>query len=1488
MINIFKITLLLLVSISTINADILTNIFTNTQHNNNVVSLLKDNYTFNDYINTHKMPVSLYAIKNHPEQLKNILFFYNDLHKPFDGYSNILNYAIHKDFDLDTLNTIFDLSIKNNYFDINKIDSTLSNTLFYLNDNKKLTHLLKKVLFYQGTNINIIINNEDILEKTLKTHCNNYKLYLDHFDLSNFKYLKVVINNNYLSHKNKNIIISDILNKILFKYKNINTNDLIRVLDNTNVDANIHKQIALFYKYIQNNTLSKIKNPYILKTYIKYNHFKASKLEDLINKSTFKDVKQITKDYNVFNSLNNKKNHVKEYNNILIFKLDSLIFEKDKLGLSPINYAVKNNLTKASLYILDGLPDLNIVDNHYLRTPLHYAVLNNNIKLVNKLIKLNLNPNRKDFFNKTALEYAIINKNYPIIKSLIKMKSLNINNIFINGNPLLIHTILNKLETVSLILIYNRNTNVFVKDKTFKQGALIHSIRNHLENVTKVLLKRTNNMNIIDLNKNTLFDYLIKFQNKPLFLLLKGKHTNFNRKTKNGQLPIFKLIKNKNTLLHEFLNINIDIHIKDPIFNKSTLWWSINYDNFEAFKMLISIEPNLINNKDTIKILITKFKFFKYALDNNFLSNNSEELTIFVLKNQPDFFKYLLNHFKYSPTEKNNILSFILNNKLTNVLKYILENSFINEKEQALSILGNMDFKSNLFSWPLQHKFKLYFYKYKTGLSPLFYYIKTKDYEKVKMIIKEYPFSSSYQNFTNEIDNVLHTIEDDEIFDFFYNISNFSTKKNIFNFKLLEKQILTTVNKSINKTESSLFFEYCFSHQFKKCIENIVNKNILDSVDILNMSKNTYIPHLLDVSLKNNNLFKGKTKPLVEFLLQVNNYFSFIEIINNTKILTKINSKNKLLIISKNLSNNNIKIFTHLLSDINYFSLKNEIIYEIIYSKNPNKISFLKIFFKTFPNFVEDKYNDFISNSLKKGEIDIALLLIKNNFNINKKNHQNEYPIILSMKYFDNKELMTIFFKNPPLDTIIKNIPFLNYLIKKNKYKFIKLILNGDSKFDLFTPKIINNIIKENNHYLIKLLIEHNFDFSKKDYLTNSIKLADSSSFSYIFNSIPLKRLLNTKYTHTFNNGKKIQYNFLENYLIHNHSINNSKDILNKIFKAQSFNSNNLFFKFKSIFKNSPNLETITTILNSFSDKKSIIINQELIRLSLINNMSFDIYSYLLSQIGSINEINPYSFSKKNNTTLPISLSMNSNEELLNILTTLKLSDLKKHSSSNFNIFTNLIKNNSFLTIKKLLKKGLHPNTHNISSAKLLNNKASSYIINHDKIDPFSRQIFRLINNNFITLFFSILFFILLFKTSQYIIRKRQHKALDYVNSLKIDTSMNIENLKEIVLNFETDKQKGDKPLDSHDFKFYQEYKYYLALLDAIDNLEKRAWAKNSNINLDFLTGDSSDLKISHDDLDLLLNEISQESDTIGLQDSSSIEDIEKLEIHNNNKEDLK
>ena len=237
-------------------------------------------------------------------------------------------------------------------------------------------------------------------------------------------------------------------------------------------------------------------------------------------------------------------------------------------------------------YLLNKGFDINSFSSD-LRTPLSYAVIANKINVVNYLISQGADVNLYNI--RSPLHKAIENDNIRMVQCLLDNRA--------------------NIEAIDC----DRNTPLMVAIKEKKRE------------IVNLLIERNANVNAVNKNKNVLitaiqyFDFLIVER-----LIEAGADVNANN-------SLFYAVKKVNSSLTKLLlDHGANPNIVDD-FNKSPLYYSVEYDIFKTFQYLIEYGSILdLQDKDIIFSGLKKHVFIKYflehGLDVNIKSNTNYSL----------------------------------------------------------------------------------------------------------------------------------------------------------------------------------------------------------------------------------------------------------------------------------------------------------------------------------------------------------------------------------------------------------------------------------------------------------------------------------------------------------------------------------------------------------------------------------------------------------------------------------------------------------------------------------------------------------------------------------------------------------------------------------------------------------------------------------------------------------------------------------------------
>jgi ankyrin repeat protein len=358
--------------------------------------------------------------------------------------------------------------------------------------------------------------------------------------------------------------------------------------------------------------------------------------------NNFKKIVEETKDIDL-NIRDDSNNYLIQF--IIIYNqvnlIDLLISKKCKIdiidsdGHSLLFYAIKFNYFSILEKLLNvnyiGFPLIELKDKNKMY-PIHYAVIFNNLKILELLVAKNSNINLKDGSEMTPLMLAIKYKNINIIKYLLKNDNLNINQTNNEGHSAL-HIACNyENENIVELLLENKKIDVNVQDNQNKYTALMYSVALNNYNITNMILNNSNiNLDIQDGYGNTVIHHAIKENvSMSIIELLDQKIENkkiYNTTNINGM-----------TILHLLLENDIQINLKKYIENTN-----LNIQNYEGNTIWHLIGKRWIN-------YITELEIKK---NNVFIKNRKNLIAFDMYKENDKFIEMLIkSYYNYLKTKK--------------------------------------------------------------------------------------------------------------------------------------------------------------------------------------------------------------------------------------------------------------------------------------------------------------------------------------------------------------------------------------------------------------------------------------------------------------------------------------------------------------------------------------------------------------------------------------------------------------------------------------------------------------------------------------------------------------------------------------------------------------------------------------------------------------------------------------------------------------------
>ena len=327
----------------------------------------------------------------------------------------------------------------------------------------------------------------------------------------------------------------------------------------------------------------------------------------------------------------------------------------------------------------------NKVFNPYIILSTYNLKTNNDIDFFNKL-----NCFINDNYNLQFYSFdKLINDNNNNLFSIInKYYTLELNKLFITKNNnfnIFIKSFWNNLNIIKIYIIYilikfpyisNKNINKF--NKKFNIPKYILNLVLHIKMQSYNLI--FDNQNIININNNSYFDYILSNNNNNFIDFFKDNNKLLDNNIDNldNHIMIFNdyyLYDNKLSLLINNININ--------------KYYYIIYDNDNIKKKVLKIFVLKINNdiitiSNNQNILFNNYKWYyyypniifnkEYVIFNTFINNNFiKNILNYIIKITNN---KIIENDNFIKLQSNKIIEYYnLNNKLSNILLFY--NNFI-------------------------------------------------------------------------------------------------------------------------------------------------------------------------------------------------------------------------------------------------------------------------------------------------------------------------------------------------------------------------------------------------------------------------------------------------------------------------------------------------------------------------------------------------------------------------------------------------------------------------------------------------------------------------------------------------------------------------------------------------------------------------------------------------------------------------------------------
>jgi ankyrin repeat protein len=338
-------------------------------------------------------------------------------------------------------------------------------------------------------------------------------------------------------------------------------------------------------------------------------------LFNYINQQDWDNIKKIidnTKDIDL-NIRDDSNNYLIQF--IILYNkydfIDIFVEKKCKIdiidndGKTIMFYAIKYNYYKLVEKLLNieyiGFPIIDLKDKNKFY-PIHYAILFNNIKILELLLEKGTDINQKDGNGNTPLMTSIKLKNNKISKFLIENKKININMINNIGETAL-HIACNyEQDTIVDLLINQKDIDTNVQDLQNKYTPLMYGVSLNNFMITQMLINHIKiNFLCQDVAGNTAYHHGINEDVSEDLIRILDEKLEDKTETKN----IYNLTNlNGNTILHLLLEKNIQINLKKYIENTN-----LNIQNYKGNtiwhlfgKRWLNYIPELENKKNNLFI----------------------------------------------------------------------------------------------------------------------------------------------------------------------------------------------------------------------------------------------------------------------------------------------------------------------------------------------------------------------------------------------------------------------------------------------------------------------------------------------------------------------------------------------------------------------------------------------------------------------------------------------------------------------------------------------------------------------------------------------------------------------------------------------------------------------------------------------------------------------------------------------------------------------
>jgi len=902
------------------------------------------------------------------------------------------------------------------------------------------------------------INNSDAMKIIIEKSCNitsidvikDYeKLDFHRFNDYDIQSLSLLLNLFIKLHNLK--VIKYLVEDSEFKHKiDINEKDINKespIIEASYVAKNCYEGRRIFEYLLENGANCNVKDyndtPFFLLLLKNENYYSLHSL--------FQHEVSITVDIDVNNSLLMKaiyQNDIDSVNDIIHCKCNCNEVKSDYLtnnnGLSKfffppliLSYLLNHN---EIFKILMKYCNINESD-YYGYTLLHYAILKNDIELMNHLINKSIkdDSNNKNNYIKShsVFDIAIKIKNKEAISilldndhenQLIHIKNRQQESPIITLINMDCYSVEEKLDLIEKLISKGVDINTI---DLYGKTAVIYAIEKRLLPVVKLLLDNgalifkndehsnyyVSLMNIIDICQPNVFEYMlnncnlknymidiieeiIKKDRQDLLKIIIPKYTgNYLTNENNNSILKMAIDSKKISILKYLIENGIDIGNVD----NTTLKKIITLDWFDIVKLLIPkyIDINIQDDYGNSPLI--------YAL---YCKN--ERIIKYLINSGADI--NLLNH-------RIEIIKPIISDNNIDLLKFLIDHQLdVNRKDRNDETLLNYAIKSD------HHEIINYLIKSNANLSCV------KD--KVDII--------SLLLHNNDINLLSYIVENQGIQEILEEIVD---KKKIDLFELLIKNSLN-INKVYENGNTILVYaiEKRNIPIIKCLIDHGVNVEIVHSKmieDIIHKGKFDILKYLIIKRIEMNEKIEGDNEPLI-YIINME-YEPEIKCLSNLGI-TLSTTNNKFEVKDAIVKKSNLNIIKELVPNYLDVDLRDESGNTIlIHALNVDNNELIAYLLNCHPNIDQIKINvdiDLFKNIVKSNNLELLKIIFNNNFDVNQKDKYDDPMLNFAIKYGNDQTVQYLIDKGADVNKEGRwNHTPLIIAIRNRKFNIVKLLI---------------------------------------------------------------------------------------------------------------------------------------------------------------------------------------------------------------------------------------------------------------------------------------------------------------------------------------------------------------------------------------------------------------------------------------------------------------